>query len=41
MSAYTKLDHNRFRTVVIREKSDVYGALRALFAESEGGVKPA
>lgn len=41
MSAYSKLAHERFRTVVIREKTDVYGALRSLFSEKEGGVKPA
>lgn len=41
MSAYSKMMHERFRTVLIREKSDVYGALKNLFSEKESGVKPA
>ncbi len=41
MSAYKKMTHERFRTVIIREKSDIYNALKTLFAAKQGEVKPA
>lgn len=41
MNAYGKLTHPHFRSVIIREKSSVYTALKHFFTEAEGGVKPA
>jgi len=41
MSAYSKIDNVLFRTVLIREKSGVYGALRRFFTASGNEVKPA
>lgn len=41
MSAYGKLSHPHFRSVIIREKSSVYLALKHFFAQAESGGKPA
>lgn len=41
MSSYSKFSHANFRTVMIKEKSDVYRALKAFFTASEGQVRPA
>lgn len=41
MNAYSKITHPHFRSVLIREKSDVYGALKVFFSEREGEVRPA
>lgn len=41
MSAYNKLSFETFRKVLIREKGDVYHALKSFFSEVESGVKPA
>jgi uncharacterized protein len=38
MSAYGKLINPVFRTVLIREKSDVYRALKTVFSGSQSGV---
>lgn len=36
MSAYGKLQIPRFRTYVIRDKSEIYGALRHFFSQQQG-----
>lgn len=41
MTAYTKLSHPHFRSVLIREKGDVYRALKEFFSQQESKVKPA
>ncbi len=41
MSAYGKISAKTFRKVLIREKTDVYNALKSFFSAGEGGVKPA
>ncbi|EJY56143.1 hypothetical protein URH17368_1148 [Alicyclobacillus hesperidum URH17-3-68] len=41
MSAYGKFELPQFRKYVIREKSEVYGALRHFFSQSSGGVRSA
>ncbi len=41
MTAYSKLNHPRFRSYVIREKAAVYGALKHFFSNPQSGVKPA
>lgn len=41
MSSYGKFAHPHFRSVLIKEKSDVYRALKTFFTASEGQVKPA
>jgi len=41
MSAYNKLSFDTFRKVLIREKGDVYQALKAFFTDVQSGVKPA
>ncbi|MBX5436246.1 MAG: hypothetical protein IRZ33_03415 [Alicyclobacillaceae bacterium] len=38
MSAFSKLTHPHFRSFVIRDKTDVYGALKAFFSRSKSGV---
>ncbi len=41
MSAYGKISAKTFRKVLIREKSDVYNALKSFFSAGDSGVKPA
>ncbi|MDQ0190719.1 hypothetical protein [Alicyclobacillus cycloheptanicus] len=41
MTAYSKLSHAHFRSVLIREKGDVYHALKTFFSQQESKVKPA
>lgn len=41
MAAYGKLKHPHFRTVLIREKADIYHALRTIFSARQSEVKPA
>lgn len=41
MNAYAKMSAQTFRKFVIREKGDVYQALRAFFSSKESGAKPA
>jgi uncharacterized protein len=41
MSAYSKIPAKTFRKVLIREKSDVYNALKSFFSPGDSGVKPA
>jgi uncharacterized protein len=41
MSAYSKISAKTFRKVLIREKSDVYNALKSFFSPGDSGVKPA
>ncbi len=38
MSAYRGLHHPHFRTCLIREKSEVYGALKSFFSKMEGAA---
>ncbi len=41
MSSYGKISAKTFRKVLIREKSDVYHALKTFFSAATSGVKPA
>ena len=41
MNAYAKIQNETFRKVIIREKTDVYQALKTFFSVQESGVRPA
>ncbi len=41
MAAYGKIPAKTFRKVLIREKTDVYSALKTFFSVGDSGVKPA